>query len=146
VKPASVDSHIVSPIDFAETMLDVAGLAIPGDMQGQSLLPLLKGETPASWRKSLYYHYYEYPVPHHVRPHYGVITDRYKLVHYYKPDLDDWELLDRQQDPLETKSFYHDPAYAPTVKELAAELVRLRKQVGDDGETPRSAYGNRLLE
>ena len=52
-----------------------------------------KGETPADWRKSLYYHYYEFPVPHRVRPHYGVITDRFKLVHYYKPDVDDWELL-----------------------------------------------------
>ena len=62
-------------------------------MQGHSLVPLLKGETPADWRTSLYYHYYEFPVPHRVRPHYGVITDRFKLVHYYKPDVDDWELL-----------------------------------------------------
>jgi arylsulfatase A-like enzyme len=145
-KPGSATSKIVSLIDFAETFLDVAGLAIPADMQGRSLVPLLKGESPADWRKSLYYHYYEYPVPHRVRPHYGVITDRFKLVHYYKPDVDDWELLDRQKNPLETQSYYNDPAYAETVKELRAELDRLRKEVGETGDPPRAAYGNRLLD
>jgi arylsulfatase A-like enzyme len=81
-----------------------------------------------------------------VRPHYGVVTDRYKLVHYYKPDVDDWELLDREKDPLEVKNFYDDPAYAETVKELHAELERLRKEVQDTGETPPSAYGNQPLD
>ena len=61
-------------------------MPIPADMQGRSLVPLLKGQTPADWRKSFYYHYYEYPEPHHVRPHYGVVTDRYKLVHFYGPE------------------------------------------------------------
>ncbi|MBS0260566.1 MAG: sulfatase [Planctomycetes bacterium] len=146
IKPGSVNSQIVSLVDFAETFLEMAGLPIPNDMQGRSLMPLLKGTVPADWRKSLYYHYYEYPVPHHVRPHYGVITDRFKLVRYYKPDLDDWELLDRQHDPLETRSFYNDPAYAQTVQELKAELERLRQQVGDTAEPPKSAYGDRPLE
>ena len=72
----SVNNRIVSLLDFAETFLDIAGLAAPADMQGRSLVPLCKGETPADWRKSLYYHYYEFPVPHRVRPHYGVITER----------------------------------------------------------------------
>jgi arylsulfatase A-like enzyme len=142
-KSASVCNKIVSLIDFAPTFLDAAGVDVPADMQGRSLLPILRGETPADWRTSLYYHYYEYPVPHRVRPHYGVITDRFKLVHYYKPDVDDWELLDREKDPLEVKNFYNDPAYAETVKELHAEIDRLRKEVKDVEEPPRSAYGNR---
>ncbi len=143
IQPGSVDRHIVSLLDIAETILDATGIAIPEDMQGRSLLPLFRGESPADWRKSFYYHYYEFPVPHRVRPHYGVVTDRYKLIHYYKPDVDDWELLDRQVDPLETKSFYNDPAYAEVRRELHAELARLRKEVGDTEPPPRSAYGNR---
>ncbi len=141
-KPGSVNSNIVSLIDFAETFLDIAGQDQPADMQGRSIVPLCKGETPADWRKSLYYHYYEFPVPHRVRPHVGVITDRYKLVHYYKPDVDDWELLDREKDPLEVTDFYNDPAYATTVKELHAELDRLRIEVKETAEVPRTAYGN----
>ena len=142
-KPGSVNNRIVSLLDFAETFLEIAGRPIPAEMQGRSLVPLLKGTTPDDWRKSLYYHYYEFPVPHQVRPHYGVITDQYKLVHYYKPDLDDWELLDREKDPLEVKNFYSHPAYAATVKTLQTELERLRKEVGETEEPPRAAYGNR---
>jgi hypothetical protein len=81
-----------------------------------------------------------------VRPHYGVVTDRFKLVHYYKPDVDDWELLDREKDSLEVKNFYNDPSYAMIVKELHAELERLRKEVQDTAETPRAAFGNRPLD
>lgn len=146
VKPGQVNSNIVSLIDFASTFLDAAGIPAFDGVQGRSLLPLFKGPAPADWRKSLYYHYYEFPVPHHVRPHYGVITDRYKLVHYYKPDVDDWELLDRERDPLEVKSFYNDPAYAQTRKELHAELERLRVEVKDTAEPPRSAYGDRPFD
>lgn len=140
-RPGSTSDQIVSLLDFAETFLDLAGVPIPAEMQGRSLLPFFRGETPADWRRSLYYHYYEFPEPHRVRPHYGVVTDRYKLVHYYKPDVDDWELLDRQADPLEIKNYYSDPAYAETVRELHAELQRLRATVGENQEPPRSAYG-----
>lgn len=143
VPAGSQNNNIVSLIDFAETFLDAAGLETPADMQGRSLLPLCTGKVPDDWRKSLYYHYYEFPVPHQVRPHVGVITDRFKLVHYYKPDVDDWELLDRDKDPLETRNFYNDPAYADTVKELHAELDRLRAEVKEPADVPRSAYGNR---
>lgn len=141
--PGRVEPRIVSLLDIAETFLDVAGLPIPNEMQGKSLVPLLRGEAPADWRTSLYYRYYEYPVPHHVRPHYGVVTDRFKLIHYDKPDIDEWELLDRFPDPHETKNFYHDLAYADDVKRLHAELDRLRQEVGDTQEPPRSAYGNK---
>ena len=102
-----------------------AGVKAPPDMQGVSLLPLLKGEKPAEWRKSLYYHYYEFPGAHSVRRHYGVRTKRYKLIHYY--NIDEWELFDLQKDPREMRSVYSDPAYAGKVKELKAELARLRK-------------------
>lgn len=146
VKPGSVENRIVSLLDFAETFLEVAGAEIPPDMQGRSLLPLLKGQAPDDWRKSLYYHYYEFPVPHNVRPHYGVVTDRFKLVHYYKPDIDEWELLDREQDPLEVKNLYADPAYASTVAELKLELERLRREVHDTEPPPRSAFGNEPFE
>ncbi len=145
-KPGSVNTRIVSLIDFAETFLDLAGVEAPAEMQGASLVPLFRGETPADWRTSLYYHYYEFPVPHRVRPHYGVITDRYKLIHYYKPDVDDWELLDRQKDPLEVKNFIDDPAYADVVKELRAELDRLRAEVKETGEPPREAYGRQPFD
>jgi len=145
-KPGSVSKAIVSLLDVAETFLDAAGQPIPQEMQGRSLVPILKGEQPDNWRESFYYHYYEYPVPHRVRPHYGVVTDQFKLVHYYNTDVDEWELLDRERDPLEVKNFYKDPAYAATVKRLHAELERLRKEVKEPDTTPRSAYGNAPFE
>ena len=86
-------------------------------------------ETPADWRKSFYYHYYEHPGPHNVARHYGVVTDRYKLVHFYEPDMNYWELFDCQKDPHELKSVYGDPAYAAVQKELMAELARLRTEL-----------------
>jgi arylsulfatase A-like enzyme len=125
VKPGSENKDLVQNLDFAETFCEIAGAPIPADMQGASLVPLLKGETPKDWRKSIYYHYYEYPQPHRVERHYGVRTDRYKLIHYYRPD--EWELFDLQKDPGEHKSVYSDPAYAGVVKELKAEIDRLRE-------------------
>ena len=145
-EPGSVCGEIVSLLDFAQTFLELAGIEQPGDMQGRSLVPLLRGEVPSDWRKSLYYHYYEFPVPHRVRPHRGVITERYKLVHYYKPDIDEWELLDRAAYPEETKNFYADPAYATIVGELHRELTRLQQEVQDTEEPPRSAFGNERFE
>ena len=141
-QPGSVNGRIVSLLDLAQTFLEIAGQQPLAEMQGRSLVPLCRGTTPADWRTSLYYRYYEYPSPHQVRPHYGVITDRYKLVHYHKPDINDWELLDRERDPLEQKNFYNDPLAAQTVKELHVELERLRAEVGDTTEPPRTAYGN----
>ncbi|GEP45002.1 sulfatase family protein [Brevifollis gellanilyticus] len=145
-KAGTTDKHIVSLLDLAQTFLDVAGQPQPADMQGRSLVPLFKGEAPADWRKSFYYHYYEFPVPHRVRPHYGVITDRYKLVHYYAPDVDDWDLLDREKDPLEVKNFYADPAYADTVKELKAELTKLQTDVKETLPPPRFTHGNKAFD
>jgi arylsulfatase A-like enzyme len=141
VKPGSVTASIVSNIDFAETFLEAAGLPVPADMQGQSLIPILKGQTPADWRSSFYYQYFEFPVPHHVRPHYGVVTSRYKLIHFDGPDLDEWELFDREKDPHELRSAYNDPTYASVVAELKHELVRLRTILKVPDRIPREASG-----
>ena len=126
-KPGSVNNDIVSNLDLPETFLEIAGLTPPADMQGASLKPLLTGKTPADWRKSLYYHYYEFPGAHSVRRHYGVVTDRYKLIYFY--NLDEWELYDLAKDPREMKSLHADPAYAKTLATLKAELKRLRKEL-----------------
>ena len=127
----SVSDKMVMNLDFAETFLDIAGLEVPADMQGKSIVPILKGETPADWRKSVYYHYYEFPQPHHVHPHLGVRTERYKLIHFYT--IDEWELFDLEKDPKELKSVYADPAYASVVADMKKELARLKEQYKDDG-------------
>ena len=98
-------TEMVQNIDYAPTFLELAGATVPEDIQGVSLLPLLKGEHPADWRKSLYYHFYEYPAEHMVKRHYGVRTDRYKLIHFYN-DIDEWELYDLQADPTEMHNLY----------------------------------------
>ncbi|MCK4958923.1 MAG: DUF4976 domain-containing protein, partial [Planctomycetes bacterium] len=126
VKPGSVNSNLVQNLDFAQTFLDIAGAKEPSDMQGVSLKPLLMGRKPANWRKSLYYHYYEFPAVHSVRRHEGVAMGRYKLIHFY--DLDEWEFFDLKRDAAEMKSEYDNPEYAGKVKELKAELKRLKVQ------------------
>ena len=122
--------QLVQNIDYAPTFLDLAGLPIPDDMQGVSLLPLLRGENPADWRKSLYYHYYEYPAEHAVRRHYGVRTERYKLIHFYQ-DIDSWELFDLQEDPMEMHNLYGRPGTEDLTRELKTELGRLQLQYDD---------------
>ncbi len=136
IKPGSVNTDLVQNLDFAETFLDLAGIEAPKDMQGHSFVPLLKGQTPNDWRKSIYYHYYEFfsdrGASHAVRRHYGVRTDRHKLIHFYNED--EWELFDLKADPNEMHSIYADPANADLVKDLKAEVTRLQKlyQVPDD--------------
>ena len=126
VKPGIKNSDLVQNLDFAQTFLDIAGAEQPSDMQGMSFKPILeKGKAPEDWRKSLYYHYYEYPAVHSVRRHEGVATKRFKLIHFY--DLDEWELYDLEKDPDEMYSVYCKPEYAAKVKELKAELKKLKK-------------------
>lgn len=122
-------SAIVSNLDFAPTFLEAAGVEVPQDVQGRSLVPVLKGETPTDWRTSFYYHYYEYPGPHSVRRHYGVVTDRYKLVRFYEPDVNEWELFDLKTDPRELTSVYANPDYTEIRQTLEAELKRLRAEL-----------------
>ena len=123
-----VDNHIVSNLDFAETFLDLAGAAVPADMQGHSLVPLLRGGSPEDWRKSFYYQYYEGPPAEHtVAEHYGVTDGRYKLIHFYK--LDQWELFDLKDDPDELRSVYGQAEYATVQSRMLAELRRLQSDL-----------------
>ncbi len=130
IKPGSVNDEMVQNLDFAQTFLEAAGLKAPEDMQGESLMPLLEGATDKWSRDAAYYHYYEYPGFHMVKRHYGIVTKDYKLAHFYY-DIDEWELYDRQKDPLELNNVYNDPAYAPVVTELKEKLRELRKQYND---------------
>jgi len=139
VKPGSVNGDLVSNLDFAETFLEAAGVSVPAEMQGLSLVPILQDQIPASWRKSFYYHYYEFPGPHHVARHYGVVTNRYKLIHFYEPQFEYWELFDLQADPRETKSVYDSTEYAAVRKELAEELARLRQNLKVPDQDPPEA-------
>jgi arylsulfatase A-like enzyme len=131
IKPGSANKEMISNVDFAATFLDVAGCGeqTPKAMQGRSFVPLLKGQTPADWRKSFYYHYYEFPGAHSVAKHYGVRTKRHKLIHYYR--VGEWELFDLQSDPHELKSVYDDPAYSEVVQKLKAEINRLQTDLGE---------------
>ena len=138
IEPGSINDDIVSNLDFAETFLDIAGAQIPGDMQGRSLLPLLKGDTPSDWRKTFYYHYYEFPGAHSVARHYGVTDGNYKLIHFYQNE--DWEMFDLTADPNELQSIYGRSEFAGIQSRLEKELKRLRahyKVPEQDPENPR---------
>ena len=118
---------MIQNIDMAQTFLEIAGAPDPGDMQGRSLVPLLRGEEPEDWRTSIYYHYHQDPsTVHHVQPHYGVRNERYKLIHFY--EIDEWEFYDLKNDPQELTSQFANPEYADQVKAMEQELRRLRKQ------------------
>ena len=122
--------ELVQNIDYAPTFLDLAGAPIPDDIQGESLLPLLQGKHPRNWRKSLYYHYYEYPAEHAVKRHYGVLYKNYKLIHFYR-DIDAWELYDLKNDPHELHNIYGQKGTEKITRELRRELLRLQKQYDD---------------
>ena len=123
-------AELVQNIDYGPTILDLAGIEKPEEMHGESFLPLLKGEKVPEWRNSLYYHFYEYPAEHAVCRHFGVRTERYKLIHYYN-DIDSWELFDLQEDPTEMNNIYGKPGTEEITKELMAELKRLQEYYDD---------------
>ena len=125
----SFNDDIVSPLDFAATFLELAQAKIPADLQGRSLVPLLQGKTPDDWRKTFYYHYYEYPGWHYVRRHYGVTDGRFKLIHFYESGVDEWELYDLHLDGSEVTNLYNNPVYAKVRTRLTTELSRLRKKL-----------------
>lgn len=131
IKAGTRTDRFVSNLDFAETFLDIAQTEIPKDMQGKSIVPILKGKTPENWREAHYYHYYEHPSEHDVRRHYGITTDRYKLIHFYY-DLDQWELYDLEKDPNEMQNRYGDTAYAEVQRELHNRLEILRTTYQDN--------------
>ena len=128
----AVNEDLVQNLDYAETFLEMAGAAIPDDMQGKSLVPLLEGKAPADWRESIYYHYYEYPSVHMVPRHYGVRNHRYKLMHFYQ--FDEWEFYDLETDPDELQNLYGNPDYAEEIAAMKVELERLRTVYDDDSD------------
>ena len=142
---ATSDAMVLN-VDFAQTLLDLAGCPIPRDMQGSSMRPVLQGTTPADWRRSMYYRYWMHGGLHNVWAHYGVRTHRHKLIYYYADPLGaqgavgpahppEWELFDLEKDPYELNSVYADPAYQEVAVDLKNELARLQREVGDTAFT-----------
>jgi arylsulfatase A-like enzyme len=136
IKPGSISDASVVNIDNAPTILDMAHIKIPGDMQGRSLVPIFKGNVPADWRKSIYYHYYEFAPPHWAMPSYGIRTERYKLIYYYT--INEWELFDLKKDPDEMDNLFKEegmevkPGYEKVLNDLLAQLAKLREEYKDD--------------
>ena len=122
VKPGIRFTPFIQNIDYAATFVEIAGGKLPAGQHGRSFVPVLRGQTPADWRQSIYYHYYD--SGHGVAKHYGVRTGRYTLAHFY--ETNEWELFDNEKDPQQLRSVYADPAYARTVADTKAELKRLR--------------------
>jgi len=138
VKAGHLPAQLVVNIDLAPTFLDLAGLPVPASMQGRSLVPLLRGESPGDWRTSVYYRYYHDPGHHNTAAHLGVRTATHKLIYYWKKDV--YEMFDLVRDPAEQHNLLYDPAEArrPDIAakfaELKAEIGRLQKEYKDDGQ------------
>lgn len=131
IKPGTVVEELIANIDWAPTVLDLAGIKAPEEVQGRSFLPLLTREaTPTPWRDAVYYHYYEFPQPHHVYPHFGLRTDRYKLVRFYG-GADSWELYDLQNDPHELNNIYGEE-HRELITSLKKRLKELIEEYDDD--------------
>ena len=131
VKPGTTVNQMIMNIDFAPTILSIAGLPVPASIQGASFLPLLQGGKVENWRRAAYYHYYEYPEPHHVSPHFGMRTDQYKLIRFYGP-TDAWELYDLKKDPTEMKNLYSEKKDSKLMASLKNQLKSLISQYHDD--------------
>lgn len=126
IKPGSETDDLIVNIDWGPTFLDFAGAKVPSEMQGNSLRQIFAGNS-SGWRNSVYYHYYEYPHGwHRVKKHYGIRTDRYKLIHFYD-DIDTWELFDLQNDPNEMNNLIDHPEYLDIVSDMKKQL--LEKQI-----------------
>ncbi len=132
VRAGAVTPLFALNADFAPTFLELAGVKVPADMHGRSLVPLLRGERPADWRTAVYYRYYHDPGHHNTRAHYGVRTATHKLIHYWKKDA--WELYDLTRDPTEQRNLAADASQAATMSRLKGEIVRLQRELGDTGQ------------
>ena len=132
IKPASASDAMALNVDFAPTFLDAARVPIPAEMQGRSLLPVLRGRTPSDWRTSMYYRYYHDPGDHNTRAHYGVRTRTHKLIYFWKKDQ--WELFDLVNDPQELHNLYGTPDQETITASLKAELLRLKQAMRDDDQ------------
>ena len=133
IKKGTETKALVQNIDFASTLLDLAGVKVPSDMQGESLEPILNGSKDKV-REDLYYHYYEFPNPHAVKRHYGIRNDRYKLIHFYD-DIDTWELYDLKSDPGEMKNLIGNPKYVKVKDDMMIRLKELQIKYDDPNPT-----------
>ena len=122
-----MNNDLILNVDYAPTFLNLAGIETPNDMQGKSFVPVLENTTTAPFRDAVYYHYYEYPYWHNVQPHYGIRTDRYKLIHYYY-DVDEWELFDLETDPNEINNIINNYEHNGLISDLKIRLNSLKKE------------------
>jgi arylsulfatase A-like enzyme len=127
-------------VDFAPTFLDAAGLPVPADMQGRSLLPVLRGRVPPDWRTSMYYRYYHDPGDHNTHAHYGVRSVTHKLIYFWKKDQ--WELFDLVNDPYELHNLYGERGQDRVTATLKAELARLKQSLGDTDQLANEQLPN----
>ena len=132
IKPGSTSEALVINTDFAPTLMAAAGLTVPSDIQGRDLRPIFSGLKPESWRDAIYYRYYHDPGHHNTRAHYGIRTQRYKLIHSWK--IDQWELFDLKQDPKELRNLSQDPGQQAILTELKKSLYRLKSELKDNDE------------
>ncbi len=132
ITPGSTSSTLVQNIDYAPSILDLAGVPRPDWMQGLSIKPVLTGENSTLPRKNLYYHYYEYPIDHYVLPHLGIRGERYKLIYFYT--VNEWELYDLQKDPTEQQNVAAVKKYKKILNKMKAALLEERNRY-DDHET-----------
>jgi arylsulfatase A-like enzyme len=129
-------------VDFAPTFLEAAGLAPQREMQGRSLLPVLRGRAPSDWRTSMYYRYYHDPGHHDTRQHYGVRTLTHKLIYFWTKDQ--WELYDLRTDPFELHNLYGQPGHDQVTASLKTELLRLKRAVGDEDQLSDIQYPSQV--
>ena len=143
VQAGQINEDIITNVDFAPMFLDMIGISAPESFQGRSFRPLLEGDTPADWPQSMYYRYWMHKAHHNVYAHYGLRTQRYKLIYYYADALGqagaidetyepEWELFDLEKDPYELNNVYTDPAYASIAQELKDELHQRQAELGDE--------------
>jgi arylsulfatase A-like enzyme len=132
IKPKTVVNNMVVNIDFTPTILEMAHLPVPSDIQGKSFASFLtKPNISKPWRKAMYYHYYEYPEPHKVAPHFGIRTGRYKLIRFYGP-FDKWELYDLATDKSEMHNLIGKKAVEELTQSLKKQLLKLAQEYKDD--------------
>jgi len=143
LKPAVVNDDMIANVDFAPTLLDMAGIPVPASMQGRSFKRNLQGRTPSDWPQAVYYHYWQHLLHRNVPAHYGIRTKDKKLIFYYglplgqtsyKPTPPEWELFDLRDDPHEMKNVYGDPHYAEIIAALKKQLLAVKQRLGDTDE------------
>lgn len=131
IKAGTTNKDIITNIDFAPTLLEVAGITPPEEVQGRGFFSNLQGNTPADWTKSMYYHYYEFPFWHHVQPHYGIRNERFKLIHFYY-NIDVWEFYDLEKDPNELNNAINEQEYIDIIKDMKMDLTKQMEYYGNN--------------